>query len=63
MNNHNTMTPTEAFAFRLKHEHEIKAVLAMVIAPIALTTVAVIILSPILLPLWLVEKVIKAVRK
>lgn len=57
------MTPTEAFAFSLKHEHEIKAAIAMVIAPIVLTTVAVIVLSPILLPLWLVEKAVKAVRK
>lgn len=59
----NTMTPTEAFAFRLRHEEEIKAVTAAVITATAVITITLIILSPILLPLWLVEKVVKAVRK
>ena len=59
----NTMTPTEAFAFRIRHEHELKAVAGAVITTAVLTTLVLLVLSPILLPLWLVEKAVKAVRK
>ena len=58
----NAMTPTEAFAFRLKHESEIKAIAGAVITTAVLTTLVLIVLSPILLPLWIVEKAIKGVK-
>jgi hypothetical protein len=57
-----TMTPTEAFIFRLKHESEIKAITSAMIISTALLVLVMLVLSPILIPLWILEKSINGVR-
>jgi hypothetical protein len=58
-----TMTPYEAFAFRIKHESTINALAGAAITTIVVTVLLTLILSPILLPLFLLELVVKGVRK
>lgn len=57
-----TMTPIEAFAFRLKHESTINALTNAAITTIVVTVLLTLVLSPILLPLWLLEQAFKGVK-
>jgi hypothetical protein len=56
------MTPYELRAMRLVNESKIKALTTAVIVSIAVTTVVLLILSPILLPLWILEKAFLAIK-
>ena len=54
-----TMTPTEAFIFRLKHEHEINTAVSALITTTALTVLVMLVLAPILIPLWILKEVVR----
>jgi len=57
-----TMTPTEAFAFRLRHQSTINALASACITTIVVTALLTVVLSPILIPLCLLELLVKGVR-
>ncbi len=58
----NEMTPTEAFAFRLRHQSTINGVANAAVTTIVVTVLLTLVLSPILLPLWLLEQAFKGVK-
>jgi hypothetical protein len=57
-----TMTPTEAFAFRLRHRSTINALASACITTIVVTALLAVVLSPILIPLCLLELLVKGVK-
>lgn len=58
----NSMTPTEAFAFRLRHQSTINALASACITTIVVTALLAVVLSPILIPLCLLELLVKGVK-
>jgi hypothetical protein len=58
----NSMTPTEAFAFRLRHQSTINAMANAAITTIVVTALLAVVLSPILIPLCLLELLVKGVK-
>jgi hypothetical protein len=58
----NDMTPTEAFAFRLANEYAIKRLVHATVISTAVFVAVMIFLSPILIPLTILELLYKGVK-
>lgn len=56
------MTPHQQYAYYIANESKIKAVTAALITSIAMTTIVMLILSPVLIPLWIMEKTYKGIK-